>query len=309
MQITYEKLVVDENSLFHYQEFLQPRFNSPFHMHDEFELIAIIKSHGKLYSGNNVVNFSDGNLFLFAPGLPHCFYNTHGYEDSREMAHAFGIFFKKDFLGSGFFEKTETIRLNRMIKKAEYGIQIINPSVALINKILNIGMKKNLERLSDLILILNELSGKKYIQLSNSIDGFNTGLRESKIVNDVFRYVAENFQDRITLKTAASIANMQKAAFCRYFMRKTKKKFSEFVNEIRITHARKLLAETDKSVKEVAYECGYESNSYFNRQFKNYCTISPFDFRKNIRQVYAPARTGLFNQERPRSKSIPEARL
>jgi AraC-like DNA-binding protein len=77
---------------------------------------------------------------------------------------------------------------------------------------------------------------------------------------------------------------MQKAAFCRYFKRKTKKKFSEFVNEIRVMHARKLLTETDERVKEVAYECGYESNSYFNRQFKNSCKMSPFDFRKNIRQ-------------------------
>ena len=285
MQITYEKLVVDENSLFHYQEFLQPRFTSPFHMHDEFELILIIRSHGKLYSGNNVVNFSDGDLFLFAPGLPHCFYNTHGYEKGKEMAHAFVIIFKKDFLGSSFFERTETMRLNRLIKKAEYGIQILNPSDTLINRMLSIGTKKYLEKLSEFILILNEISIKKCIELSNSIVGFGATLGESKIVNDVFKYVAENFQNRITLGTAASIANMQKAAFCRYFMRKTKKKFSEFVNEIRITHARKLLTETDKSVKEVAYECGYESNSYFNRQFKSSCSMSPFVFRKNIRQV------------------------
>jgi AraC-like DNA-binding protein len=285
MQITYEKLIVDETSLFHYQEFVQPRFTSPFHLHDEFELIVIIKSHGKLYLGNNVINFSDCNLFLFAPGLPHCFYNTLGYEKGHEMAHAFGIFFKRDFLGSDFFDKTETMQLNRLIKKSQCGVKILDPSKELIKRILTLGKKKNLEKLGEFIFILDELAARKCIELSTSIGEISTsGLSESKIVNDVFKYVAENFQRNITLGTAASIANMQKAAFCRYFKRKTKKKFSEFVNEIRIMHARKLLTETDEMVKEVAYECGYESNSYFNRQFKNSCNMSPFDFRKNVRQ-------------------------
>jgi AraC-like DNA-binding protein len=177
------------------------------------------------------------------------------------------------------------MQLNRLIKKSQSGVQILNPPKTLIERILNLEKKKNLEKLGEFILILNELAGRKCIELSTSVGEISTsGLSESKIVNDVFKYVAENFQRRITLGTAASIANMQKAAFCRYFKRKTKKKFSEFVNEIRIMHARKLLTETDDTVKEVAYECGYESNSYFNRQFKSSCNMSPFDFRRNIRQ-------------------------
>jgi AraC-like DNA-binding protein len=177
------------------------------------------------------------------------------------------------------------MQLNRLIRKSQSGVQILNPSKELIKRILSLGKKKNLEKLGEFILTLNELAGSKYIELSSSIGELSTsGLSESKIVNDIFKYVAENFQRKITLGTAASIANMQKAAFCRYFKRKTKKKFSEFVNEIRVMHARKLLTETDERVKEVAYECGYESNSYFNRQFKNSCKMSPFDFRKNIRQ-------------------------
>jgi AraC-like DNA-binding protein len=195
------------------------------------------------------------------------------------------VFFKRDFLGSNFFDKTETMQLNRLMKKSQSGVQILNPSKALTERILMLGKKKNLEKLGEFIFILNELAGRKCIELSSSMGELSTsGLSGSKIVNDVFKYVAENFQRKITLSTAASIANMQKAAFCRYFKRKTKKKFSEFVNEIRIMHARKLLTETDEMVKEVAYECGYESNSYFNRQFKYSCNMSPFDFRKNIRQ-------------------------
>lgn len=285
MQITYEKLIVDENSLFHYQEFIQPRFTSSFHLHDEFELIIIIKSHGKLYVGNNVTNFNDGDLFLFAPGLPHCFYNNRGYENSGEPAHAVVIFFKKDFLGSTFFEKTEASQVNRLIKKSEFGVQILNPARSIVKKITMLNQKRNLEKLGDLLLVLNEIAGKKNIKLLSSDNSLSaSSYRESKIINDVYKYVAENFQKKITFTTASSVANMQKAAFCRYFKRKTKKKFTGFVNETRIMHARKLLAETDKSITEVAFSCGYENTSYFNRQFRLYCDIAPTGFREQVRQ-------------------------
>ena len=95
-------------------------------------------------------------------------------------------------------------------------------------------------------------------------------------------YVAENFQNEISFDMAASVANMQRSAFCRYFKRKTKKKFSEFVNETRITHAQKLLAESDKTITEIAFECGYENTSYFNRQFKIHCNNTPTAFKDQI---------------------------
>ncbi|MBN1790502.1 MAG: helix-turn-helix domain-containing protein [Bacteroidales bacterium] len=284
MQISYEKLIVDENSLFHHQEFIQTRFTSPFHLHDEFELILIKKSNGKLYVGNTVTNFSDGDIFLFAPGLPHCFYNNRGYEKGNILAHAVVVLFRRDFLGINFFSKTEVSQLNRLIKKAELGVQILNPSKALIDRMLELNHKKNLERLGDFLLILNELAGKRNTKLLSAGNNLSAeSLSESKVINDVYKYVAENFQKEITFGIAASVANMQRAAFCRYFKRKTKKKFTEFVNETRIMHARKLLSETDKAISEVAFECGYENISYFNRQFRLYCNTSPGIFRDQMK--------------------------
>jgi len=285
MQISYEKLVVDEKSIFHYQEFIQPRFTSPFHLHDEFELIAILKSHGKLYVGNNVTNFSGGDLFLFSPGLPHCFYNSRGFEKGDEMAHAVVVYFKRDFLGNDFFKRTEVSQFSKLIGKSEFGVQVLNPSKTILNRLINLKKKRNLERLGGFLLILNELANKKIIKLLSTENLITSAsLSESKVINDVYRYVAENFQKEIAFSTAASVANMQKAAFCRYFKRKTKKKFTEFVNETRIMHARKLLAETDQTIIEVAFECGYNNTSYFNRQFKINCNIAPSEFRDQVRQ-------------------------
>jgi AraC-like DNA-binding protein len=131
---------------------------------------------------------------------------------------------------------------------------------------------------------LNDLASKKNIKLLSAENIINlSSLNESRIINNVYKYVADNFQKKISFDVAASVANMQRSAFCRYFKRKTKKKFTQFVNEIRIMHSCKLLAETDKTVIEVAFECGYENTSYFNRQFRIYCDNSPKVFREQLK--------------------------
>lgn len=286
MEIAYEKLCLDANCLFHYQEFIQPRFTSPYHLHDEFELILIIKSHGKLYLGSNVVNFTDGDLFLFAPGLPHCFFNTRGYENEHIAAHAVVIQFEKDFLGNAFFDKSEVSQFARLKDKSKFGVQFVRPKKSLQIRIQNLNLRKNLRKLGELLLILNKLASIKDIRLLSTENTLNLcSLNDSVIINNVYKYVAENFQKGISFDVASSVANMQKSAFCRYFKRKTKKKFSEFVNETRIMHARKLIAETDKSIIEIAFECGYENTSYFNRQFKQHCSITPTEFKEQITTV------------------------
>lgn len=283
MEIAYEKLYLDKNSLFHYQQFIQPRFTSPFHLHDEFELILIVRSHGKLYLGSNVVNFSDSDLYLFAPRLPHCFFNTRGYEKGKEMAHAVVVQFSEDFLGNNFFEKNEVSQLKKLIDKSKFGVQFIKPKKSILEKILRLNEQKNLTRLGELLIILNELATSKSFKVLSTENNVNLlNLNDSIIINHVYKYVAENFQKKISFNIAASVANMQRAAFCRFFKRKTKKKFSEFVNETRIMHARKLLTDTDKTMIEIAFECGYENTSYFNRQFKLLCGITPTAFKEQI---------------------------
>jgi AraC-like DNA-binding protein len=285
MHIAYEKLRVDENCLFHFREFVLERFTSPLHVHDEFELILIKKSHGKLYVGNEVANFSDDDVFLFAPGIPHCFYNSKDYEKGGVLAHALVVQFKHDFLGKDFFNKTESYKLKQLINLSKAGIHFNNPSKRLKSRIQNLDKQNNLQKLGYLLFILSELANNKEYTLLTS-GRLILNITESKVINDVFQYVAENFQKDISLGKAADIANMQKSAFCRYFKRRTKKKFMEFVNEIRLTHAQKLLVETDKNILEIAYECGYESTSYFYRGFKHYNKMSPVNYRKKIQSRY-----------------------
>jgi AraC-like DNA-binding protein len=98
----------------------------------------------------------------------------------------------------------------------------------------------------------------------------------------IYEYVSNNFHQKIELEMAAKIANMSKTAFCRFFKNKTQKTFSEFLNEIRINYAKKLLAEGKLTVSQIAYECGFNSPSYFNKQFKAFTGKSPLQEKEGL---------------------------
>ncbi|RYE16367.1 MAG: AraC family transcriptional regulator, partial [Sphingobacteriales bacterium] len=96
----------------------------------------------------------------------------------------------------------------------------------------------------------------------------------------VFKYVLDNFRTGVNSRQAASLACLNEAAFCRYFKRRTKKTFSQFVNEVRVTHATGLLLEDNFNITEICFKCGYNNLSYFNRQFKDIMKTTPLGYRK-----------------------------
>jgi len=288
MTTRYEKLLLDQESVFHFQEFYQDWFTSPLHFHDEFEIIYISKSNGKLYIGNTITNFSEGELFLIAPGIPHCFYNKQHFMETAKKGYATVIQFKPDAIGKSFLESKDAYNLNELLKSSESGIRFNNPNKKLTRLILGITRINGLKRLYKLLMILDELTTcTDYNMLTNGNLEQKASLADSNRIKGVIQYVAENFKEDISLEEAAKLVNMQKAAFCRFFKRKTKKKFMEFVNETRMAHARKLIQETDKSILEVAYESGYESASYFYRLFSTYYNTTPLLYRKNSREIEA----------------------
>jgi transcriptional regulator GlxA family with amidase domain len=108
--------------------------------------------------------------------------------------------------------------------------------------------------------------------------GFNE--KESTRLCKVFDWVTTNFDKEIRLSEAAQIAEMNENAFSRYFSQRTRKTFSEFVQELRLKKAAKLLIENDMTVTEICYDCGYSNISNFNRQFLNHYQMNPLKYRK-----------------------------
>lgn len=263
------------------REYLQPHFTSPFHFHDSYELIIISRSHGKLYVGNKILNFSDGEIYLFGPGLSHCFLNDRSFKETGEIAHAIVIFFKEDFLGKDFFTKAELAHISDLLQLSAVGLKLELSDPWLHDKFHAIVQSKGMEALLSLLQILHRLSHMRahLHSINSTIPKIWPKQGDSDRLEKVIRYIIDHFKEEPNSKEAASVACMNEAAFCRYFKRRTEKTFSQFVNYVRVTHATNLLTQKKWSIAGICYECGYKNISYFNRQFKNVMGVTPMEYR------------------------------
>jgi AraC-like DNA-binding protein len=282
MQISLERLSPYENSTYLIREYIQTGFTSPRHYHQEFELAYIEESYGKLYVGNSIVDFMERDLFLFAPRLIHCFKNPKGYEKSEKQAKATCLWFAPDFLGGEFLRRSQTKKLIALYQKAEYGVQFPKPSNEVLEMLKSISSAKNLDGIIKILIILNKLSLQKNVKILSEtmLNKYYYKHSNDDRIDKVMDHAIRNSHKKITLKEIADLVNMSEAGFSRFFKSRTEKNFTGFINEIRLSRAQKLLIETNKSIHEISFECGYDNLSYFNRQFKAYNNLSPRVFRE-----------------------------
>lgn len=109
--------------------------------------------------------------------------------------------------------------------------------------------------------------------------------QESERINNVINYILQHYKEDIELGTIAEIANYSKAAFCRFFKQRTRKTFTQFLNEVRIAQACKLLRNTDLNISQVCFESGYNNVSNFNRQFKRITETTPKDYVDKFKKL------------------------
>ncbi len=286
MEINEEKLNFDDDAIFLTRHYKQDYFTSPRHYHNEYEIAYIEQSEGKLYAGNNIVNFKAGDMFVFAPKLIHCFKNFKEENNNGKKSKATIVLFKKEFLGVSFLERKEAMLLNKLFANAKAGIKISNSSDELIGLIKKLSFNKGLRSVLDLLTILDILSRhndfeliaarwvkKNYYKLSDSL------------IKRIISFVEENYSQDTVFKNAVEISGMGITSFSRYFKNKTEKTFSQYVNEVRINKAQKMLINSNLNINEIYSSCGYNNLSYFNRQFKQKNGISPKNFRNTYFRI------------------------
>ena len=112
-----------------------------------------------------------------------------------------------------------------------------------------------------------------------------TQVQDNDRINMVFNYVKDHFQEQISLEEVASMASMTVPSFCRYFKKITKKTFTRFVNEYRVVHASKLLAEKPIGISDICFESGFNNFSHFNKLFKEFTGKSASQYRQELKSI------------------------
>jgi len=283
MVINAEKLFPDRNVTYLTKNYQQFNFTSPRHYHYEYEIAYIEKSCGKLFVGNNITSFKPGDLFLFAPRLVHAFKNDEIKNNGKKYAKATIIFFKTDFFGIDFLEREEAFDLKKLLIDSEKGIRFNNPDPNLVKTIIKLPGGKGLDSIIDFISILNYLLACKNYSLL-SLKWFKKSyytLKDDRM-NELMEYVDNNYLNEAVFENARQMTNMSKSAFSRFFKNKTELTFTQYVNDIKLTNAQKLLIETNLKIKDVYCQCGYNNMTYFNRLFRKVNGTTP----KHFREIY-----------------------
>jgi len=260
-----------------------PNFLKVWHHHLELELVVILKSTGTRFIGDNIEQFCEGEVVLIGKNLPHMWLNDkHYFEiDSILEAEAIVIHFKEDFAGKDFLEMPEMSAIAKLIKKSSLGIKFSGDLLWFIDQIKKIHELTAFDKTMKFIQLLNYLAKNNDCTLLSSsgfINSFNKTGRNN--LDKVYEYIIKNFKDDIRRNDVAELTNMNPSSFSRFFKRIHRKTFTEYLLEVRIGYACKLLIENKNNISEICYESGFNNLSNFNRQFKKAMKCSPTDYSR-----------------------------
>lgn len=285
MKLTYKPTEKRPGSSFLARQDTIPCIEQDWHYHSELELIYFMKSSGTRYVGNSIGNFEPGELYLIGSNVPHLFRNDKQYYDNPEGTEGVDLIvvkFEKDFLGKQFGELTEARRIQTLFEKAKKGLKFSKAVSYLVhNHMVGLVGSSGMSSIIGVLRILDILSISENWEALCAEEIVHTFKREEKDrMAKIISYLNENFDKKIELQDVASIANMTPNAFCRYFKKRTKKSYSQFLNEIRIRHACRLLIEGGHQISSVCYQSGFNTPTNFNRQFKSVMNITPTEYLK-----------------------------
>lgn len=288
MKPLLEKSIESLNQSFLVKKLHEPFFDPNWHFHPHYQLFTVIKGTGTRFIGDDIRHFEEGDTVFLGPNMPHLWRSDRNYFEKESQLQTEGIvvYFKEDFLGNDFFEKPEMFDIKSFLKNSERGLDLTGTlGTEMVNDLKELLGLTGFEGISKLLNVLHKLSITNDYQYISSSNYTNTHkISETERMRIVHEYVLKHFKENINLSTVASLSNMTEAAFCRYFKSRTNKTFSDFVKEIRIGNACKILQDENKSISQTCYESGYNTVSNFNNQFKSLKGVSPLQYQKLYRR-------------------------
>ncbi|MEX1239819.1 MAG: AraC family transcriptional regulator [Cyclobacteriaceae bacterium] len=261
-----------------------PNFFKLWQHHQELELVFILKGKGIRFIGDSIEPFVPGDFILLGEDLPHKWQNNPEYFQNKGLiAEAIIIHFERAFLHNALDNAIELTAIKELIESAQRGIIFKGYSkvlaAGLLQKIVN--TPPGLHRFVQLLDLLRILAEEKDFEFITKPGYRNSHRSKDAKLLQVDSFIMNHFQSSISLEDVAREVEMNKSSFCRYFRKTTQKHFSNYLNEIRIGYACKLLqVSKQRKIAEVCFESGFNNLSNFNDKFKQHTGHTPSDYAK-----------------------------
>ena len=280
MKTLIQKLPLAKDSSFIAQTYETPWFETPYHQHDEYELMVIKKGYGTAFIGDNIGEYKAGDVYLHGNNLAHWF-----RKKNKEMIGASVVVqFNPDFLGKEFFNVPEMKGIRRILDKSSRSICCkgkLRESIG--RQLLKIEHLDGFEKVMSLLSMLREISLSEEYEFVSGAE-ITHSEKDQMLINQVFEFSMNHFKRKITLEEVAGLTNKSVSAFSHYFKKVTKTSYISFLTQIRISHACELLKSTNMSITEICFESGFNNWANFSKHFKEYCKTCPSKYRASLNQ-------------------------
>lgn len=286
MKTVVHKSAIPASRLFVARELGGRHFDPSWHAHSEFQLFVVLEGTGTRFIGDSIKTFNPGELILTGPNLPHLWRSDDPYFSKNTSLRSRGIviYLNDNFLGNNSLDKEELAIVKKLFSKSMRGMEfhgeVRQQVIQLMKKLVSATALNSLIILLQILQLLAGTKDYQYISGATYADPFKQA--ETDRANLVYEYVISNFRKSISLVEVAALVHLTPTSFSRYFTRHSNKTFSDFVAEVRIRQACKLLVETEQSIESICYDCGFNTLSNFNKQFRALMRDKPSAYRKKF---------------------------
>jgi len=267
------------------QDLRDPHFDPNWHFHSHYQLFTVYEGTGTRLIGDTVQPFGPGDTVFLGPDIPHLWRSDPPYFDASSglATHGIVLYFQEDFLGREIFTREEMHPVFQLLRSASRGFVLTGALRERVQEEMKqLTGATGFQKVVRLLTLLDDLahSHEKYPITSYGYQNTHK-ISETERMQRVHNYLLQHFKEEIRLKEVAAHAGMSEAAFCRYFKTRTRKTLTDFVSELRIGHACKLLQHDNWSISQIAFESGFDTLSNFNRYFKKITGMTPRDYKKD----------------------------
>lgn len=256
-------------------------FDFPLHFHPEFEINYILNGQGaKRIVGDHTSLIDKYELVLVGSNL------YHGWEQGEcksQKIHEITIQFHKDLFHGTLLKRNVMQPIKEMLEMSSRGIEFSQETIKFLQpRIENLAMKKGIDSFIELFSLLYDLSSSRNQQMLSTMQAGYDDFYNSDKIKAIYEYVETHFLEKIRVEDVAKKLNMTVISFSRLIKQRTGKTFVEFLNAYRIGYATRMLIETNQSISEIAFNCGFNNQANFNRIFKKAKGSSPTEFRETF---------------------------
>lgn len=262
----------------------EAKFDYAMHFHSDYELNLVCHTSGKRMVGDSMETFTENDLIMIGSNLPHVW-----KAPTSKETHVITIQFHDKIFNSFLMGKRLFSPIRDMLARSQRGLDFSDETKNRVtNKILALSQSAGFNTVLDFFSILYELATSQGQRtLASSTYDISSVIKESKSrrIAKVCSYIEEHYEQEIKLSNLAEIIGMSESAFSHFFKKRTNRNFISYLNDVRIGHATRMLFETTNSIAEIAYLCGFNNISNFNRLFKRSKGQNPSEYRASIQKV------------------------